>query len=174
MLKNPKGSPLSVFRHYDTLARQGLPLAGPARHSVHFFEYVIFSKNFLSKNFRFSSTVKENTWHLEVFLLFLSLGYGADLGRSRLVCFFCNNMKKIALSVLRLFVSSNFDRCSFYYNFDWLKLRSIAPRPSAVSFWTIVNASKHLFLCDITFWVVAEVAQSLSRSMERLLSLRWR
>ena len=32
--------------------------------------------------FRFSSTVN---WHLEVLLLFLSLGYGADLGRSRLV-----------------------------------------------------------------------------------------
>ena len=29
------------------------------------------------------STVKENTRHLEVFMLFLSLGYGADLGRSR-------------------------------------------------------------------------------------------
>ena len=149
MLENPKGSPLSVFRHCETffpkifvspkgplfnffdilqqieclkpqshppfsfsalwdffenlfflrrvppstatkmltisevspfLARQGLAQGAPARHSVHFFEYVIFSKNF-----RFSSTVKENTWHLEVFLLFLSLGYGADLGRSRLV-----------------------------------------------------------------------------------------
>ena len=30
-------------------------------------------------------TVEENTWHIEVILLFLSLRYGADLGRSRLV-----------------------------------------------------------------------------------------
>ena len=29
--------------------------------------------------------VEENTWHIEVLLLFLSLRYGADLGRSRLV-----------------------------------------------------------------------------------------
>ena len=49
MLKNLKGSTLSVFRHCETLAR----------HSVHFFEYVIFSKNFFSKKFLFSSTVKE-------------------------------------------------------------------------------------------------------------------
>ena len=38
----------------------------------------------------FSGTVEENTWHLEVLLLFLSLIYGADLGRSRLVfCHLC-------------------------------------------------------------------------------------
>ena len=49
MLKNLKGSPLSVFRHCETLAR----------HSVHFFEYVIFSKIFFSKKFQFSNTVKE-------------------------------------------------------------------------------------------------------------------
>ena len=33
MLKNLKGSPFSVFRHCETLAR----------HSVHFFKYVLFS-----------------------------------------------------------------------------------------------------------------------------------
>ena len=33
----------------------------------------------------FSGTVKENTGHFEVLLLFLSFRYGADLGRSRLV-----------------------------------------------------------------------------------------
>ena len=49
MLKNLKGSTLSVFRQCETLARQ----------SVHFFEYVIFSKKFFSKKLRFSSTVKE-------------------------------------------------------------------------------------------------------------------
>ena len=35
----------------------------------------------------FWDTVKENTWHFEVLLLFLILRYGADLGRSRLVWF---------------------------------------------------------------------------------------
>ena len=35
--------------------------------------------------FPHAGTVEENTWHFEVLLLFLSLRYGADLGRSRLV-----------------------------------------------------------------------------------------
>ena len=46
-------------------------------------------KNF-EKKFRIfplAGTVEENTWHFEVLLLFLSLRYGADLGRSRLVFF---------------------------------------------------------------------------------------
>ena len=83
MLKNPKGSPFQFFRHCETLASQGLALAGPGEPLGPFFEYVIFRNFFFKKN-RISSTVKKNTWHLEVFLLFLSLGYGADLGRSRL------------------------------------------------------------------------------------------
>ena len=37
------------------------------------------------KFFPHAGTVEENTWHFEVLLLFLSLRYGADLGRSRLV-----------------------------------------------------------------------------------------
>ena len=40
------------------------------------------------KIFPHAGTVEENTWHFEVLLLFLSLRYGADLGRSRLVSFF--------------------------------------------------------------------------------------
>ena len=35
--------------------------------------------------FPHAGTVEEKTWHIEVLLLFLSLRYGADLGRSRLV-----------------------------------------------------------------------------------------
>ena len=35
--------------------------------------------------FPHAGTVEENTWHFEVLLLFLSLRYGADLGRSQLV-----------------------------------------------------------------------------------------
>ena len=42
-----------------------------------------FQKNFLF--FPHVGFVEENTWHIEVLLLFLSLRYGADLGRSRLV-----------------------------------------------------------------------------------------
>ena len=34
-----------------------------------------------------AGTVEENTWHFEVLLLFLSLRYGANLGRTRLVRF---------------------------------------------------------------------------------------
>ena len=51
MLKNLKGSPLSVFRHCETVA-----LASPGAPLCPFFEYVIFSNFF---KFRFSSTVKE-------------------------------------------------------------------------------------------------------------------
>ena len=42
------------------------------------------NRNFFSI-FPQTGTVEENTWHFEVLLLFLSLRYGADLGRSRLV-----------------------------------------------------------------------------------------
>ena len=36
--------------------------------------------------FGFFGSVKENTLHFDVLLLFLSLRYGTDLCRSRLVC----------------------------------------------------------------------------------------
>ena len=58
MLKNPKGSSLSVF-----------------------FGIVRLFK----KNFHKSSPNSPILGNFEVLLLFLSLGYGADLGRSRLV-----------------------------------------------------------------------------------------
>ena len=105
MLENPKGPPFQFFWHCEIFfrnfshfkflmfcdrmdveklrnvdnfgsvplsARQGLALAGPGAP---------LSSYFLP--FRFSSSAN---LHLEVLLLFLSLGYGADLGRSRLVC----------------------------------------------------------------------------------------
>ena len=45
------------------------------------------SKNFQKNNLFFPHVgfVEENTWHIEVLLLFLSLRYGADLCRSRLI-----------------------------------------------------------------------------------------
>ena len=43
--------------------------------------------NFFFQFYPHAGTVEENTWHFEVLLLFLSLRYGADLGRSRLVWF---------------------------------------------------------------------------------------
>ena len=63
LLKNLKVSTLSVFRHCETLARQGLApgarASEPRRATRSIcFEYVIFSKIFFKK-FRFSSTVKE-------------------------------------------------------------------------------------------------------------------
>ena len=42
--------------------------------------------------FPHAGTVEENTWHFEVLLLFLSLRYGTDLGRSRLVFFETNEV----------------------------------------------------------------------------------
>ena len=70
-----KGSLFNCDKNVDNsrsvplLARQGLALAGPG-----------VPHGLLFSVFRFSSTVN---WHLEVLLLFLSLGYDADLGRSR-------------------------------------------------------------------------------------------
>ena len=46
------------------------------------------------KFFPHAGTVKENTWHSEVLLLFLSLRYGADLGRSRLVSYLNGSNRK--------------------------------------------------------------------------------
>ena len=66
MFKNSPRAPFCIFRHYATYRRP--------------------KKNF--GNFLFFphvGTVEENTWNFEVLLLFLSLRYGADLGRSRLV-----------------------------------------------------------------------------------------
>ena len=70
MLKNPKGSSLSVFfRHCET-----------------FFQKFFFHK---------SSPNSPILGNFEVLLLFLSLGYGADLGRSRLVL--TNNQCSVCL-----------------------------------------------------------------------------
>ena len=50
MLKNLKGSPLSVFRHCETLARQGLALAGPGAPLGPFFWVCnFFGKFFFQK-----------------------------------------------------------------------------------------------------------------------------
>ena len=59
MLKNLKGSPLSVFRHCETLARQGLALASPGAPLGPIFLVCNFFKKFFFQKFRFSSTVKE-------------------------------------------------------------------------------------------------------------------
>ena len=70
--KPPKGPPFTIFRHYATYRR-------PKNFEKKFKKI----RNFLS--FPHAGTVEENTSHFEVLLLFLSLRYGADLGRSRLV-----------------------------------------------------------------------------------------
>ena len=59
MLKNLKGSPLSVFRHCETLARQGLAVASPGAPLGPFFLVCNFFKKKISKNFQFSTTVNE-------------------------------------------------------------------------------------------------------------------
>ena len=89
---SPKGPP---FIFFSILHKNGCskPPKGPL---LQFFgtmrltgDQKISKKN--SKKFGFfkifphAGTVEVNTWHFEVLLLFLSLRYGADLGRSRLV-----------------------------------------------------------------------------------------
>ena len=72
MFKDSQSAPFYMFRHYATYRK-------PKK----------FEKNLKSSDFfpifPQAGTVEENTWHFEVLLLFLSLRYGADLGRSRLV-----------------------------------------------------------------------------------------
>ena len=98
-LKIPKGSPIQFFGivrlFFESLFfLQRVPLQ--LRQKVDNFGSVPFSAPGARTSgpgaplgpfflvFRFSSIVN---WHLEVLLLFLSLGYGADLSLSRLVCF---------------------------------------------------------------------------------------
>ena len=57
-VEKPQRVPPFSFRHCETLARQGLALAGPG---APLGPVCNFSKKIFSKNFRFSSTVKENT-----------------------------------------------------------------------------------------------------------------
>ena len=62
-VEKPQRVPLSVFRHCETLARQGLALAGPGAPLGPFFWYVIFSKK-ISKNFSIFEYCKRilDTW----------------------------------------------------------------------------------------------------------------
>ena len=88
-----KGSPLIFFLFCKTMDVQKLPRS-PFYIFCHYATYrrpKKISKKF-QKNWNFfqffpqAATVEENTWHIGVLLQFLSLRYGADLGRSRLVC----------------------------------------------------------------------------------------
>ena len=79
MLKNPKGSSLSVFWSFAT--EWMLKNHKGSSLSV-FFGIVRLFQFFFHK----SSPNSPILGNFEVLLLFLSLGYGADLGRSRLVC----------------------------------------------------------------------------------------
>ena len=60
--------PFYIFRHYETYrTKKNL------------------KNDFFFQFFPHAGTLEENTWYFEVLLRFLSLGYGADLGKSRLV-----------------------------------------------------------------------------------------
>ena len=58
-VEKPQRAPLSVFRHCETLARQGLAVASPGAPLGPFFLVCNFFKKKISKNFRFSTTVNE-------------------------------------------------------------------------------------------------------------------
>ena len=78
-LFSPKGPP-SIFLLFcdrmDVRKSQRVPPFSFFRHCE-----IFFPKNFFHKRVPNSPIL----WHIEVLLLFLSLRYGADLGRSRLV-----------------------------------------------------------------------------------------
>ena len=91
-LMSPKGPPFIFFLFCIRMDVQNLP-KGPL---LQFFGTMRltgdqkiskknFKKNRIFLSFPHAGTVEENTSHFEVLLLFLSLRYGADLGRSRLV-----------------------------------------------------------------------------------------
>ena len=83
---SPKGPPFIFFLFCKRMDVEKQP-KGP----FYIFRYnATYQK--LQKKFKkflevFLGTVEESTWHFEVLSLFLSLRYGADLGRSRLVFF---------------------------------------------------------------------------------------
>ena len=87
-----KGSHLHFFLFCKRMVVQKLPKAPllnfsalcdlPETKKIQIISGIFF--NF----FPHAGTLEENTWHFEVLLLFLSLWYGADLGRSRLVPYF--------------------------------------------------------------------------------------
>ena len=80
--KNPKGPPFTFFGT--------IRLTGHQKNSKKNFKKKLwkkFKKTHFFHYFLHAGTVEKNTWHSEVFLLVLSLRYGADLGRSRLVSF---------------------------------------------------------------------------------------
>ena len=81
---SPKGPPFIFFLFYKRMDVEKQP-KGPFYIFWYNATYQKLQKS--SKNFWkfFLGTVEESTWHFEVRLLFLSLRYGADLGRSRLV-----------------------------------------------------------------------------------------
>ena len=68
--KTPKGPPFTFF---GTMRFTGDQKKSKKNQKI-FFQF-----------FSHAGTKKANTWHFEILLLFLSLRYGADLGRSRLV-----------------------------------------------------------------------------------------
>ena len=77
IFKNSQRPPFYIFRHYATYQR-------PKKFEKK-SKKIQKNQNF-SKFFPHAGTVEEeNIRHIEVLLLFLSLRYGADLGRSRLV-----------------------------------------------------------------------------------------
>ena len=73
LFKNYQRPPFYIFRHYATYRRKKIEKKFRKKIRI-FFQF-----------FPHAGTVEENTSHIEVLLLFLSLRYGADLGRSRLV-----------------------------------------------------------------------------------------
>ena len=83
MFKNSQRPPYYIFRHYATYRRFQKKIETKIHNFSQFFPHV--------------GTVEKNTWHFEVLLLFLSLRYGADLGRSQLV----TSVMLITASLLR-------------------------------------------------------------------------
>ena len=93
MFKNSQRAPFHIFRYYATHRRQ------KNREKI--------SKKFdFFKFYPHEGTVEENTRHFEVLLIFLSLRYGADLGRSQLVRY-CEILFSFKLTG-QLFFRNNF------------------------------------------------------------------
>ena len=75
--------PFHFFRHYETFLLFSSLWDLPETKKSKKIKKIGFFFNF----FPHAGTVEENTWHFEVLLLFVSLRYGTDLDRSRLVSF---------------------------------------------------------------------------------------
>ena len=152
-------APFYICRHYATYR-------GPKKIK----KFLIFFLFFPLVGF-----AQENTWHIEVLLLFLILRYGADLGRSRLVQLF-HFVKFLQPSLFSLVMSK--------LNRDLIKIDAKThskPIKKLLKVWCCIGTSAVIkgSLSDETFllptlfvgWMVCWVRVKLKKTSQKIVAV---